>query len=75
MAGTAKLVQVSEEEANREEMKINPANNSSKTDDDDNPTQPAQTPSVGVGGGGSVEMRWASLSIAVVLAVGMVEWM
>lgn len=75
VAGTAKLVQVSEEEANREEMKINPANNSSKTDDDDNPTQPAQTPSVGVGGGGSVEMRWASLSIAVVLAVGMVGWM
>jgi hypothetical protein len=73
--GKVEVVEVSVEEANREEMKINPADNDSRPENHYNPGPPTEKPGVVVGEGGSVEIQWASLSTAVVLAVGMVGWM
>lgn len=73
--GEPRLVEVSVEEANREEMKVNPANNSSRPEEHYQAGPASPTGSVGLGGVGSVRMESVSLGLGVLVAVGMVGWM
>jgi hypothetical protein len=78
--GRTALVEISEEEANKEDMKTNPALQSSSDDDEDDEKEGSATPLpsgsvVLPGGSGRVEVRWTSGTVGAIVAVWMVGFM
>lgn len=71
--GNTALVEISEQEARREDMQRNPAAQESSADDyedEDDQTRPMPSASVLSGGSGRVDVRWS-----VWVGVGVAVWM